>query len=85
MIVASGFVEVAGLENVENVVAELRDRGLDVNEIEKVKVVFIAEGDTIGAVKAELDSIKNIEAVRTVHLSYYSLEGADKGPDPESD
>ena len=84
MIIASGFVEVDGLKNVETVVSEMKDRGLEVNEIEKVKVVFLLEAETIGAVKAELDSLKDIEAVRNVHLAYYSLEGADKGPDLKS-
>lgn len=85
MIIASGFVEIDGLKNVEDVVNELKSRNLEVNEIEKVKVVFLIERDTIGAVKDELNSLKDIEGVRSVHLSYYSLEGADEGPEFKSD
>ena len=85
MIVASGFVEVDGLKNVETVVSEMKNRGLEVNEIEEVKVVFFIEAETIGAVKKELDSLKDINAVRNVHLAYYSLEGAEEGSEFRGD
>ena len=79
MIVASGFVEVDGLKNVEIIVEELRSRGMEVNDVEKVKVEFLIERDTVGDVKNELDSLKSIQAVKNVHLAYYSLEGTDEG------
>jgi nitrate reductase NapAB chaperone NapD len=81
MVVASGFVEVNGLENVENVITDLKKRGLEINDIEKVKVTFLIERDSIGSVKAELEAIRSIENVINVHLAYYSLEGADMGPE----
>jgi nitrate reductase NapAB chaperone NapD len=84
MVVACGSVEVNELNNVEAVAGELKRRGLEVNEIEEVKIVFFIEKETIGAVKSELASLKDIEAVKTVHLAYYSLEDADEGPELES-
>jgi len=75
MIVASGFVEVNGVENVKEVINEMKSRGLDVNDVDRVKIVFLLEGETIGRVKAELDSLKSIKDVSSVHLAYYSLEG----------
>jgi nitrate reductase NapAB chaperone NapD len=83
MIIASGFVEVDGLHNVEKVMSELKRRGLEVNEVEEVKVTFLIERETVGAVKTELNSLKDIEDVRNVHLAYYSVEGADEGSELE--
>ncbi len=79
MIVASGFIEVEGEVNIENVVDELKKRNLEINEILKTKIVFLIERETIGAVKSELDLLKKISGVKNVHLAYYSLEGADEG------
>ena len=83
MIVASGFIEVEGKVNIENVVDELKKRNLEINEILKTKIVFLVERETIGAVKSELDLLKEISGVKNVHLAYYSLEGADEGSDHE--
>ncbi len=79
MIVASGFVEANELDDVERVVNELKIRGIEVNEVNEEKVVFLVERETMAAVKAELDSLKDIDGVRNVYLAYYSLEGSDKG------
>ena len=84
MIVASGFIEVEGKVNIENVVDELKKRNLEINEILKTKIVFLVERETIGAVKSELDLLKEISGVKNVHLAYYSLEGADEGSDHEN-
>ena len=79
MIVASGFIEVEGQVNIENVVDELKKRSLEINEILKTKIVFLIERETIGTVKSELDSLKKISGIKNVHLAYYSLEGTDEG------
>ncbi len=79
MIVASGFVEVDGLNNVEIIVEELKRRGVEINDIEKNKIVILIEGETIDAIKLELDALKNIETVSNVQLAYYSLEGTEDG------
>jgi len=84
MVIASGFVEVNDLGNVEKVINELKRRTVEINEVEKEKIIFLIERETIDALKAELDSLKEIEGVRSVHLAYYSLEGADEGPEFES-
>ena len=84
MIVASGFIEVEGQVNIENVVDELKKRNLEINEILKTKIVFLVERETIGAVKSELDLLKEISGVKNVHLAYYSLEGAEEGSDHEN-
>ncbi len=55
MIVASGFIEVEGQVNIENVVDELKKINLEINEILKTKIVFLIERESIGAVKSELD------------------------------
>jgi nitrate reductase NapAB chaperone NapD len=78
MIVASGFVETDGLINVENIVSELETRKMEINEVLNAKIIFMIERDTIGAVKSELDEIRNIDGVKNVHLAYYSLEGTDE-------
>ena len=83
MIVASGFIEVEGQVNIENVVDELKKRNLEINEILKTKIVFLVERETIGAVKSELDLLKKISGVKNVHLAYYSLEGAEEGKGSE--
>ncbi len=80
MIVASGFVELDVLVNMENAVKELKNRGLEVSEIEEDKIFFIIRGDTLDLVKAEIESLKDINAVKNVHLSYYSLEDAEERP-----
>ncbi len=77
MIVASGFVEIDGHIDVENIVRELETRKMEVNEVLKTKIVFLIERDTIGAVKSELDAIRKIDGVKNVHLAYYSLESSD--------
>jgi nitrate reductase NapAB chaperone NapD len=84
MIVASGFIEVERKVNIENVVDELKKRNLEINEILKTKIVFLVERETIGAVKSELDLLKEISGVKNVHLAYYSLEGAEEGSDHEN-
>jgi nitrate reductase NapAB chaperone NapD len=83
MVVASGYVEANGLDNVERVVSELKTRGVEVNEINAEKVVFLIERENLVDVKAVLESLKKIEGVRNVYLAYYSLEGSDEGPDFE--
>lgn len=74
MIVASGFVEVNGLNNVERIVSELKMRDIEINEVKEEKIVFLVERETIAEVKGELDSLKDIAGVRNVYLAYYSME-----------
>ena len=74
MVVASGFVEVNGLVNVEKIVNELQKRGMRVDEVESVKILFLMEKDTIDSVKTEINSLKDLDEVKTAHLTYCSFE-----------
>lgn len=78
MIVASGFVEANELNDVEKVISELKIRGIEVNEVKDERIVFLVEMETVAEVKAELDSLRDINGVRNVYLAYYSLEGGDE-------
>jgi len=79
MIVASGFVEAKGLNNLNKVLNELTTRGIEINEINEEKVVFLIERNNINSLKAELHSLRKIAYINDVYLSYYSLERARSG------
>jgi nitrate reductase NapAB chaperone NapD len=74
MIVASGYVEAKGLNNLDKVLNELRRRGIEINEINEDKIVFLFERNNINSIRAELDSLREIEYINDVYLAYYSLE-----------
>ncbi len=74
MIYASGIVELSGILNVDRIVDELKSRGLDVDDIEGEKVSFQIERKTIGDVKSEMNSLKEVDGINNVHITYYSLE-----------
>lgn len=79
--IASGFIEANGLQDVDRVVDELRRRGVEVNETSGEKIVFLVERSSEGEVKSEIESLKEIDGVRNVYLAYYSIDGGDKEPD----
>jgi len=74
MIFASGVVEIAGSLNIDKMIEELRNRGLVIDGIEEEKVSFQIERKTIGDVKSEMNSLKDVDGVNNVHITYYSLE-----------
>ncbi len=78
MIVASGFVVINELDDMEGVTSELKARDMEVNEVKDDKIVFLVERETIHEAKVLLDSLKDIEGVRNINIAYYSLEGSDK-------
>ncbi|MBI5098728.1 MAG: hypothetical protein HZB30_05765 [Nitrospirae bacterium] len=78
MVVASGFIEVNGLNDVEKVVNELKMRSIEVNEVNNEKVVFLIERETMAKIKNDMELIKDINEVENVYLTYYSIEGADE-------
>ncbi len=78
MIVASGFVVINELDDMERVISELKARDMEVNEVKDDKIVFLVEKETVREAKALLDSIKDVEGVRGIYLAYYSLEDSDK-------
>jgi hypothetical protein len=74
MIFASGVVEIAGGLNVNRIVDVLKSRGLEIDDIEGEKVSFQIERITIGDVKSEMNSLKEVNGINNVHITYYSLE-----------
>lgn len=78
MIIASGFVEANELRDVEAVVNSLRVKGVEVGDINGEKIVYLIERETSALVRKEIDSLKDIEGIRSVYLTYFSLEGSDE-------
>jgi nitrate reductase NapAB chaperone NapD len=78
VIVASGFVEANQEQDVPAVVAALQSRGFEVSERTREKIVYLYEGESAGAVRGQIDALKDIPGVRSVYLAYFSLEGADE-------
>ena len=74
MIVACGFVEVRGMDNVGRIVDELERRKLNIDEVESERILFLMERESIDAVRTEINSLKEIDEVKSVHLTYYSIE-----------
>ncbi|RJQ44401.1 MAG: hypothetical protein C4538_10215 [Nitrospiraceae bacterium] len=74
MVVASGFVEAAGKNNIDAIVKEMERRSMDVSDIVTDKAFFLFRRETIDAMKEEVEFLRRIENVRNVHLTYYSIE-----------
>lgn len=83
MIIASGYVEADSPEYVLGIVNELKSRGIEVPAFENEKIVFVLEGDTEREVKIAIESLRELDGVREVFLSYYTMEGSDRGEDFE--
>lgn len=79
MIFSSGFIEADDNNRVQGIIEELEKNKLEVTGVKNEKIVFLVERETTGEVKAALDSLKNIDGVRSVYLAYYSLDGGDEG------
>ncbi|MCL4455947.1 MAG: chaperone NapD [Nitrospirae bacterium] len=78
MVVASGFIEANQAGDAEKVALELKQREIEVSDMKGEKVVFLIERETAAEIKKTLDSLKDIEGVRSVYLAYFSLEGSDE-------
>ena len=81
MIFASGVVEIAVGLNIDRIVYEMKSRGLEIDDIEGEKVLFQIERKTIGDVKSEMNSLKGLDGINNVHITYYSLEDGNEGLD----
>jgi nitrate reductase NapAB chaperone NapD len=79
VVIASGFVEVNGINHIRKIVGELKRRRVNIEEIESEKILFLMEKDSVDAVKAEIDSLRVIENIKNVHLTYYSIENRKGG------
>ena len=51
MVIASGFIEVNKLNEVEHIINELRMRNIEIDEINNENVVFLIERETMNKVK----------------------------------
>ncbi len=74
MIFASGVVEIAGSLNIDSILNELKSRGLEIDDVVGEKVSFQIERNTLGDVKLEMNSLKEVSGINNVHITYYSLE-----------
>ncbi len=74
MVVASGYLEVIGIHNVVKIVNELKRREISINDIAEERILFLMERENVDVIKSEIALLKGIEDVRSVHLTYYSVE-----------
>jgi len=83
MIIASGYIEANLIEDIPLILNELQSRGIEVPVFKDGRIVFVIERDTEREIKTAMENLREINGVREVFLSYYSVEGADKGGDFE--
>ncbi len=74
MVIASGYIEANELNDVDRIVTCLRVKGVEVDEINDEKIVYLVERQTHALLKKEIESLKDIEGVRNVYLTYFSLD-----------
>lgn len=77
MIIASGVIDMGGIYNLDTIVNELEQRGFGIDDIEGEQIFFQIERKNIRDVKAEVGSLKMIDGISRVHITYYSMEGVD--------
>ncbi len=82
MVVASGIIEIEDMNDLQNIVAALKNNRVEINDIDSANILFILERENIGEVKGEIESVKQIAGVKHVHITYYSMEGMDDGTEP---
>lgn len=75
MVIVSGFVEANSIDDVQNVSEEIKKKNISVTDTKEEKVVFLIEKEDIAQVKLDLDSINDLDGVRSVYLAYYSIDG----------
>ncbi|CUS96744.1 chaperone NapD [Candidatus Chrysopegis kryptomonas] len=83
MIIASGHIELNTEDDMNRVLEELKRRNVEVPFYSSGKILYVVEGESERQVKIVIEKLREIEGVREVFLSYYSLDGADKGEDFE--
>ena len=79
MIIASGFLELTDVGDAQHVIEQLKNKNVETTDFKDDKIVFLIERPAVQDVKKELESLKEIEGVKNVYLSYFSLEGASEG------
>ena len=78
MIVSSGFL-VIDVSFKDPILKDLEARGIELHGVKEEKIVFLAEGENAGELKARMESLQGIEGVQVVYLTYFSLEEKDEG------
>jgi nitrate reductase NapAB chaperone NapD len=76
MVIASGFVEADGPEDVAQVAEEMQRRAVEVHQRQGRTLIFLLECPTVAEAKAQVEALKDIRGVAQVYLAYYSLEDA---------
>ena len=74
MVVASGIIEVKSVSNVGKIAGEIKRRGMNVDNIAADRILFIMERESVDAVRSAINSLRGIDDVKNVHLTYYSIE-----------
>lgn len=74
MVVASGYLEVNGMHNVGGIVGELKRREISINDIAEERILFLMVRENVDVVKSEIALLRGIGDVKSVHLTYYSIE-----------
>ncbi len=72
MIVASGFLVIDEALK-DNILEEFKNRGVELHGVKDEKIVFLAEGESAGEVRARMENLQGIERVQGVYLTYFSL------------
>ncbi|TBV80717.1 MAG: hypothetical protein EYX74_05400 [Desulfobulbaceae bacterium] len=78
MLVASGYVETNEEAEVPAVMAAFKLDNIEVTDTQGEKILFLIERDTTKQLKTVLESLKDVNGVRTISLAYYSLECSDE-------
>lgn len=78
MIIASGFVVANEDGDVEKIIKLLKARGAEVGDVSGDKIVYLIERETTDLIEREIESLKEIDGIRNVYLTYFSLEGSDE-------
>lgn len=74
MVVASGFIEANAPDALAGIEDELAARKIEVNDRDGQKITFLIERGTLAGVKSAIEALKDIDGVRNVYLTYYSME-----------
>lgn len=74
MVAAGGYMELSGTHNIGNIVNELKRRDISINDISDERIMFLIERENIDVVKSEISLLKGMADVKSVHLTYYSVE-----------
>lgn len=78
MIYASGYVEADTPADVEALKQQLSENNITVGDSAEDRIVFLIEREAERDCKSALENLKDIPGVKSVYLSYFSIDGADE-------